>query len=129
MKSFVKTMFIKMIGKLFLLLCTLLFITFLNLSEERIAAIQKRDVSGEYYDCAADVKLGDPGQFNWILLLSVQGSGNTWTRQLLQSMTGYYAGGVYREIDEEFDTDELFEESPFPGEHFAPESGRVLGKF
>ncbi|CAG5113590.1 Oidioi.mRNA.OKI2018_I69.chr2.g7680.t1.cds [Oikopleura dioica] len=94
---------------------------------ERIAAIQKRDVSGEYYDCAADVKLGDPGQFNWILLLSVQGSGNTWTRQLLQSMTGYYAGGVYREIDEEFDTDELFEKSPFPGEHFAPESGRVLG--
>lgn len=117
-----------MIGKLFLLLCTLLFITFFNFSEERIGPIQKREVSGDYYDCASDIKPGDPGQFNWIMLLSVQGSGNTWTRQLLQSMTGYYAGGVYREIEEEFDTDELFEQSPFPGEHFPPESGRVLGK-
>ncbi|CAG5104421.1 Oidioi.mRNA.OKI2018_I69.chr1.g1245.t1.cds [Oikopleura dioica] len=78
-------------------------------------------------DCKNDVKIGEPGQFNWILILSVQGSGNTWTRQLFQSLTGYYAGGVYHEIQDELDNDDLYEQSPFPGEHFSPESGRVLG--
>ena len=87
-----------------------------------------KELERENFDCKNDVKIGAPGQFNWILILSLQGSGNTWTRQLFQSLTGYYAGGVYHEIHDELDTDELYEQSPFPGEHFSPESGRVLGK-
>ena len=81
------------------------------------------------YDCSRDVKIGEEGQFNLILILSVKGSGNTWTKQLFQSLTGYYAGGMYHEIPESLDTDELYQNSSFPGEHFLPESGRVLGKF
>ena len=85
--------------------------------------------SADKYDCSKDVKIGEPGQFKQIYILSFKGSGNTWTRQLFQSLTGYYAGGVYHEIQADLDTNELYEQSPFPGEHFSPDSGRVLGLF
>jgi len=79
------------------------------------------------YECSKDVKIGDPGQFKQIYIISVKGSGNSWTRELLQSLTGFYTGGDYHEIKEWFDTDQLYEQAPFPGEHFEPDSGRVLG--
>ena len=98
-------------------------------ADPKNAMVKINNDSSATYDCAKDVKIGKKGQFKLIYIISVEGSGNTWTRQLLQSLTGYYAGGVYHEIDKEDDTDELYELAPFPGEHFKPDSGRVLGKF
>jgi hypothetical protein len=92
------------------------------------SAIKISNDSSANYDCAEDVKIGKKGQFKLIYIISVKGSGNTWTRQLLQSLTGFYAGGAYHEIQKEVDTNELYELAPFPGEHFKPDSGRVLGK-
>lgn len=40
------------------------------------------------------VKLGEKGQFELTILTSFPGSGNTWTRLLLENASGYYTGRV-----------------------------------
>ena len=42
-------------------------------------------------------KLGKHGQFNLVYLLSLPGSGNTWTRFLIEQSTGYLTGSVYND--------------------------------
>lgn len=41
------------------------------------------------------IKLGHTNQFKHILLLSIPGSGNTWTRQLIETTTGYATGSIF----------------------------------
>ena len=40
------------------------------------------------------VELGNEKQFTKIMLASHPGSGNTWTRYLLEKSTGFYTGSV-----------------------------------
>jgi hypothetical protein len=39
-----------------------------------------------------NVTLGENGQFKKIMLASLPGSGNTWTRYLIERATGFYTG-------------------------------------
>ena len=39
--------------------------------------------------------LGELNQFPLVMLVSFPGSGNTWTRLLIEEVTGYYTGSVY----------------------------------
>ena len=41
------------------------------------------------------IKIGHTNQFKHILLLSIPGSGNTWTRQLIETSTGYATGSIF----------------------------------
>ena len=41
------------------------------------------------------MRLGELGQFALVMLVSFPGSGNTWTRLLIEEVTGYYTGSVY----------------------------------
>jgi len=100
-----------------------------NIGAQENSSFGESELIEDIYECSKDVKIGELGQFKQIYIISSKGSGNTWTRQLLQSLTGFYAGGVYHEISADLDTDELYEQSPFPGEHFSPDSGMVLGLF
>ncbi|KAL4235868.1 hypothetical protein ACF0H5_004256 [Mactra antiquata] len=50
-----------------------------------------------------------------IALASFQGSGNSWTRELLESLTGIYTGSCYRDIF-----------GQFPGSKYCPGSGKVF---
>lgn len=45
-------------------------------------------------DRCSSVNLGSPHQFNKIMLASHPGSGNTWTRYLIEKASGYYTGSV-----------------------------------
>ncbi|CAG5096594.1 Oidioi.mRNA.OKI2018_I69.XSR.g14692.t1.cds [Oikopleura dioica] len=40
------------------------------------------------------IKLGEEGQFKKIMLASFPGSGNTWTRYVIERATGYFTGAV-----------------------------------
>lgn len=62
----------------FLLLCT------------NASPVEKRD-------CRENVRLGAKGEFPLIMLSSIQGSGNTWTRMLIEGATGIYTGSKYNE--------------------------------
>ncbi|CAK8671338.1 unnamed protein product [Clavelina lepadiformis] len=43
------------------------------------------------------IKILPPGNYVKIVLTSAPGSGNTWTRFLLESATGYYTGSTYKD--------------------------------
>ena len=47
--------------------------------------------------CERNVKLGKNGQFKITLLASFPGSGNTWSRLLIENASGYYTGSVFNE--------------------------------
>ena len=40
------------------------------------------------------VSMGAPHQFKMIMLASFPGSGNTWTRYMIERATGFYTGAV-----------------------------------
>lgn len=71
-------------------------------------------------DCRANTRLGHEGEFPLVMLTSIQGSGNTWTRQLLESATGIYTGSIYNET-------RIFEENGFKGEIEPMLSGKTIG--
>ena len=45
-----------------------------------------------------DVRFGPTDSFPLTSLTSYPGSGNTWTRYLIEEYTGYYTGSVYNDI-------------------------------
>ena len=47
--------------------------------------------------CKRSVKLGEIGQFKITLLASFPGSGNTWSRILIENVSGYFTGSVFNE--------------------------------
>jgi len=71
-------------------------------------------------DCRANTRLGHEGEFPLVMLTSIQGSGNTWTRQLLESATGIYTGSIYNET-------RIFTENGFKGEIEPMLSGKTIG--
>jgi hypothetical protein len=71
-------------------------------------------------NCRENVRLGYDGEFPLIMLASTQGSGNTWTRQLLEASTGIYTGSVYNES-------RIVTEDGFVGEAAKMLSGRTIG--
>ncbi|XP_071834770.1 sialate:O-sulfotransferase 1-like isoform X2 [Apostichopus japonicus] len=58
------------------------------------------------------------GSQPYVLLLSAPGSGNTWLRYLIESLTGVYTGSMYR--------DTRLLNGGFLGESEPPRSGRVI---
>ena len=46
-------------------------------------------------ECVLERLLGEKHQFKPYGLLSFPGSGNTWTRDLLEDLSGYYTGSIY----------------------------------
>ena len=40
------------------------------------------------------IKMGEPGQFQKVMLASFPGSGNTWTRYVIERATGFFTGAV-----------------------------------
>jgi hypothetical protein len=46
-------------------------------------------------NCERNVTMGKEGQFPLVFLTSFPGSGNTWTRLLIEDVTGFYSGSVY----------------------------------
>ena len=72
------------IGTLAFLLCSLILIKERNYFNET----EKRDT------CERSVKVGEVGQFELVILTSCPGSGNTWTRLLLENASGFYTGKV-----------------------------------
>jgi hypothetical protein len=40
------------------------------------------------------IELGSPRKFSKMMLASLPGSGNTWSRYLIEKATGYYTGSV-----------------------------------
>lgn len=70
-------------------------------------------------DCRENVRLGKEGEFPLILLSSIQGSGNTWTRMLIESATGIYTGSKYREK-------QIYEENGFLGELEPIDAGTTI---
>jgi len=71
-------------------------------------------------DCRANTRLGHEGEFPLVMLTSIQGSGNTWTRQLLESATGIYTGSIYNET-------RIYQENGFKGEIEPMLSGKTIG--
>lgn len=67
-------------------------------------------------DCIAEI--GRPNQFKTIFLLSLPGSGNTWTRFLLERATGYVTSSWF--------PDSSLEHGGFIGESLSSTSGRSL---
>lgn len=70
-------------------------------------------------DCRENVRLGEPGEFPIILLSSIQGSGNTWTRMLIESATGIFTGSKYNER-------KIYEENGFIGELEPIDAGTTI---
>ena len=65
--------------------------------------------------CSGPLKFLDPpGPLT--ALASSPGSGNTWTRYLIQQFSGYVTGAIY--------TDTVLRQNDFPGENFY--DGRVI---
>lgn len=63
--------------------------------EEAIEKEHIKEIINEEYTCKP--KLGNRGDFSMIPLLSFPGSGNTWTRFLIEQATGYLTGSVYKD--------------------------------
>lgn len=59
-----------------------------------VSKIPQNNKQKIHKNCSSPI-LGQSGQFNLIPLLSLPGSGNTWTRYLLEQATGYQTGSVY----------------------------------
>jgi len=76
-------------------------------------------VEQEKRDCRKDVRLGKEGEFPLVLLSSIQGSGNTWTRMLIESATGIFTGSKYNER-------QIYEENGFLGELEPIGNGRTI---
>jgi len=49
----------------------------------------------KFSDCDRKVKLGKADEFDLVMLVSFPGSGNTWSRLLIEDVTGFYSGSVY----------------------------------
>ncbi|CAG5077030.1 Oidioi.mRNA.OKI2018_I69.PAR.g8615.t1.cds [Oikopleura dioica] len=64
------------------------------------------------------VRLGKKGEFEIVPLLSYPGSGNTWTRILLEDATGIYTGSIY--------SDGSLARGGFKGEGTNPLSGMTM---
>ncbi|XP_070559998.1 sialate:O-sulfotransferase 1-like isoform X2 [Ptychodera flava] len=56
-------------------------------------SVPRTDSEETALDCS--VRLAAPGTFPVIVLASPPGSGNTWTRHLIQQATGFYTGSEY----------------------------------
>ena len=91
-----------------LILCSLLgnhslirskSLMFMNriLAEITESSKQENTIQNQSADCKRNVKLGEIGQFKITLLASFPGSGNTWTRLLIENASGYYTGSVFDE--------------------------------
>lgn len=70
-------------------------------------------------DCRENVRIGGEGEFPLILLSSIQGSGNTWTRMLIESATGIFTGSKYKER-------QIYEKNGFLGELEPIDSGKTI---
>ena len=64
------------------------------------------------------IEMGIEGQFRKIMLASFPGSGNTWTRYVIERATGFYTGSVH-------DDGTLFE-GGFLGEFEDVDSGKII---
>lgn len=73
----------------------------------------------KHRDCRDNVRLGAENEFPLIMLSSLQGSGNTWTRMLIESATGIYTGSKYNER-------RIYEESGFLGELEDFQNGKTI---
>jgi hypothetical protein len=69
-------------------------------------------------NCVLKTRLADFDKLPIIILTSNPGSGNTWSRLLIESATGYYSGSVYNELT-------MFKNG-FIGELEPPTSGRTV---
>ena len=63
----------------------------------RITEFSKPENSSKPLNCERDVKLGKKGQFKITMLASFAGSGNTWSRFLIENASGYYTGSVFND--------------------------------
>ena len=95
---------------LLLLIGFLYFITFLSNHNRKIASNAENfsnssssgsEASGSKPDPISDnnctIKSAPNNTFNQIALLSLPGSGNTWTRHLIEQSTGYLTGSIYQD--------------------------------
>ncbi|CAG5110267.1 Oidioi.mRNA.OKI2018_I69.chr2.g4682.t1.cds [Oikopleura dioica] len=93
------------------------------------ASFAKEEISSKTFDaenlstaeeesCVLKTKLADFDELPLIILTSNPGSGNTWSRLLIETATGYYSGSVYNELT-------MFKNG-FIGELEPPTSGRTV---
>ncbi|XP_014675639.1 PREDICTED: WSC domain-containing protein 1-like isoform X2 [Priapulus caudatus] len=54
------------------------------------------------YDLRCQVRLAPPKTFPPVALASFPGSGNTWTRHLIELLTGYFTGSIYNDAPSYF---------------------------
>ena len=74
----------------------ILVISFTTESEKQISKFFQKKFSKNFSKSkSCPILQGQKHQFNQILLFSLPGSGNTWTRFLIEQATGYATGSVY----------------------------------
>ncbi|XP_070533531.1 sialate:O-sulfotransferase 1-like isoform X1 [Ptychodera flava] len=62
-------------------------------SQEKTDENRKANQNSSSSNCS--VRLAAPNTFPLTMLVSLPGSGNTWTRHLIEQATGFYTGSVY----------------------------------
>jgi len=87
-------------------------------TEEKLKLKKLKEEESSPENCDRDVRLGKKGEFGVFPFISFPGSGNTWTRLLLEDVTGIYTGSIY--------TDGSLKNGGFVGEFTEPENGETL---